>query len=135
VALIDLDGFKGINDTYGHEAGDALICAVADRLSEVIRPVDTAGRVGGDEFILLLDGADAPAATALCRRARAAIARPVQLPTAEVTIGASIGVAIYPTDGDDIEALLRSADHAMYAIKTRGGGVLLYDRERHTAAA
>jgi len=129
LAMIDLDGFKDINDTLGHGAGDALLQEIARRLSTCIRSVDTVARVGGDEFVLLLDDLDPAGSLDICQRAAAEIARPVAVRDNEVRVGASIGIAVFPQHGDDAETLTRNADQAMYAVKAEGGGIRLYTAE------
>ncbi len=122
ICFVDLDGFKQVNDTHGHAAGDALLREVATRLRRAVREVDTVARMAGDEFALLLrelggrDDADRIAA-ALVRD----LGRPYDVVGATVEIGASVGVAMLPEDGTSPDALLRAADGAMYAAKRAGG--------------
>jgi diguanylate cyclase len=118
VMLMDLDRFKEVNDTLGHLAGDALLKEVADRLSGVLRASDTVARLGGDEFGLILPGQSEPAVvvTAIERIAEA-IERPILVHGLPVGIEASIGVAFYPDNGDELDSLLRCADAAMYRAK------------------
>jgi two-component system CheB/CheR fusion protein len=99
---------------------------IARRLSDCVRSVDTVARVGGDEFVLLLDDLDAASSVNICERAAAEIARPVSVRETEVRVGASIGTAVFPQHGEDAETLTRNADQAMYAVKARGGGIRLY---------
>ena len=129
LAMIDLDGFKDINDTLGHDAGDAVLQEIARRLSACVRSVDTVARVGGDEFVLLLDDLDTAGSLDICQRAAAEIARPVSVRGSEVRVGASIGIAMFPRHGEDVEMLTRHADQAMYAVKADGGGIRLYSAE------
>ena len=111
---VDVDDFKGINDRYGHHSGDLVLCALAGRLSSVIRPGDTAARLGGDEFAVVLNGlADAAAAAAVADRLQRVISRPVELEGRRIEVRVSIGIAI----GTDAEALLKEADAAMYRAK------------------
>ena len=121
VALIDLDDFKAVNDTLGHRAGDALLVAVAQRLAGCVRARDTVGRLGGDEFIVVLDDIDPAGADLAVQRILAALTTPVVADGHELLVRASIGVADGGT-GDDADELLRRADIAMYAAKNDGGG-------------
>ncbi|MFC5301980.1 diguanylate cyclase [Azospira restricta] len=121
VLLIDLDGFKTVNDTLGHDAGDQLLLAVARRLRDSVRSADTVARIGGDEFVVLIEECgDADAVKALAEKIVAALRRPVVLDDGEVTIGASVGIARWPEHGEGAEALLRAADQAMYSAKRIG---------------
>jgi diguanylate cyclase (GGDEF)-like protein/PAS domain S-box-containing protein len=120
--FLDLDRFKPVNDDFGHHVGDLLLSAVADRLRAVLRQSDAIARFGGDEFaILLTDLPDTEAAVALARKLLDAFGRPFMLRGQRIEISASIGIAIYPTDGEDPEVLLTNADKAMYHAKCRGG--------------
>jgi diguanylate cyclase (GGDEF)-like protein len=131
VALIDLDDFKEVNDTLGHEVGDLLLVAVAQRLAGVMRKEDMVARLGGDEFVVVLDGAD-PAATDLAaERMAAALHPPVLAAGHELTIRASIGIADGHT-GDEASVLLRQADIAMYAAKNVAGTAHLHYSGRMT---
>ena len=121
VVFIDLDNFKFINDSLGHAAGDELLKEVAERLRICVRHSDTVARLGGDEFVLVLnDHYRAQSVIQQLRRVLGEIARPLQLSGREFQVGASLGVALYPADGDDVTTLLRHADIAMYAAKERG---------------
>jgi diguanylate cyclase (GGDEF)-like protein/PAS domain S-box-containing protein len=125
VAFLDLDHFKDINDTHGHEAGDVLLKAVASRLEAVLRSSDTVCRQGGDEFVLLLSGLeDRQHVQSLAAKVLAQVARPCALGDAPgapvVDISCSLGIAIFPEHGEDPATLLLRADQAMYAAK-RGG--------------
>ncbi|WP_374438962.1 diguanylate cyclase domain-containing protein [Inhella sp.] len=118
---IDLDKFKPINDTLGHAAGDALLRHVARRLKHALRQSDTVARVGGDEFVALLQPAlRAEEVLAVAEKMRAALAQPFELEGQRVEISGSIGVALYPQHGQDAESLGRSADAAMYRAKRAG---------------
>jgi diguanylate cyclase (GGDEF)-like protein len=121
VLFIDLDRFKAVNDTLGHAAGDELLRAVGERIVGCLRGRDGAARFGGDEFAVLLDGADAAAAEAVADRIIAALRRAFAVGDGTAFIGATVGIA-YPGAGDDAEALLRNADLAMYRGKHAGGG-------------
>ncbi len=120
---LDLDGFKQVNDSLGHDRGDALLVKVGRRLRETVREGDTVARIGGDEFAIVQVGVDGPEAIhRLCRRLLRAIATPFDLDGAEAVIGASIGVSIAPQDGATPATLLRLADHALYRAKASGRG-------------
>lgn len=124
VALVvcDLDGFKPINDRMGHDAGDVVLVAVAQRLREGVRESDVVARVGGDEFVLLLENVqDADAVNGICLKLLDRFEEPVEVNYESVRIGLSLGVAIYPEDGEDAETLLQHADQAMYQSKQAGG--------------
>jgi len=121
LVFLDLDGFKQINDTLGHDAGDALLKSVAARLLEAVREMDTVARLGGDEFVILLwqvSGADYAAAVTL--RVLGALARPYDILGQAVSISASAGIGIYPAHGDTADTLMKSADLALYAAKHAG---------------
>jgi diguanylate cyclase (GGDEF)-like protein len=133
VALIDLDDFKEVNDTLGHEVGDLLLIAVAQRLHDCVRVEDTVARLGGDEFVVVLDGADPAAADLAAERMIDALRRPVLADGHELPIRASIGIADGHT-GDEASVLLRHADIAMYAAKNISGTAYLhYDDGMATA--
>ena len=115
VLYMDLNRFKAVNDTHGHEAGDAVLAEVGRRLRQCVRDGDTAARVGGDEFVALLhDLRDPGGAAIVARKIEEAIAQPVRVQGEEFRIGISIGIAMAPRDGADAETLLRHADRAMY---------------------
>jgi diguanylate cyclase (GGDEF)-like protein len=120
VALIDLDDFKIVNDNLGHEAGDALLIAVAQRLTGCVRATDTVARLGGDEFVVIFTGVEPAAASAAAERIITALAPPVVAEGHELLIRASIGIAD-GVPGSDPSDLLRQADIAMYAAKNLGG--------------
>jgi len=122
VCYLDLDGFKPVNDNYGHEVGDLLLKEIASRMQASVRTNDTVGRLGGDEFVLLLtDLESAEEYQTVVERLMSAINQPFSLSESiQVQVGASIGIAIFPTDSDDPEILLRYADHAMYKAKQAG---------------
>ena len=123
VLFCDLDGFKGVNDTAGHAAGDALLREVADRLSSVVRPGDTVARLGGDEFAVLLDRVeDAEEAEQVARRVSEALAAPVVLAGKRMAVGGSVGLAVTDTGLETGEELLRGADLAMYSAKAQRTG-------------
>ncbi|HXU42940.1 MAG TPA: EAL domain-containing protein [Burkholderiales bacterium] len=121
VLFIDLDRFKIINDTLGHDVGDALLREVARRLTESLRASDTVARLGGDEFVVLLEDLSDPLyVTAVAHKLLAALAQPVVLGGREYHVTASIGASAYPDDSADAQALLKNADIAMYRAKEQG---------------
>lgn len=121
IHAIDLDGFKLVNDMHGHESGDALLMEVSRRLKQCLRDEDVVARFGGDEFVVLETGTSQPTdAMTVATRLLDTISAPIQLPDAEVVISGSIGIAVFPQDGSDIEDLLRNADTAMYRAKADG---------------
>ncbi len=123
IATFDLDGFKAVNDGHGHAAGDAVLIEIAQRASAVLRASDTIARMGGDEFAVLLPTAESVQdAVHVAKRLLGIVGQPVALESDAVSIGMSVGIAIYPTDGEDPSAVLNSADHAMYRAKRAGGG-------------
>src|SRR3954447_1840256 len=122
VLIMDLDGFKAINDELGHPMGDLVLVAFAERLRSVLRASDTAARLGGDEFSIVCENTDRPDAEVLAGRLRAAVTAPLELSGQEVSIGISIGIGSAPggeEPGDVHERVIRSADDAMYADKAR----------------
>jgi diguanylate cyclase (GGDEF)-like protein/PAS domain S-box-containing protein len=123
VLFVDLDGFKRVNDDHGHAAGDRLLAEAGRRIASCVRATDTVTRFGGDEFVVLLeDLGDRQAAPHLAHVIGGRLSEPIDLGRGEAPIGASIGVALFPDNGDTPEALLRAADAAMYeAKKTRNG--------------
>ena len=139
VLSVDLDDFKLVNDSFGHDAGDALIVELTDRLQEATREADVVARPGGDEFLLLLsdldltppipsgmDGASVAAET-VAARIQEALTRPFELRGTELYMTASIGIGVFPLDGDDAASLMKNADTAMYRSKKTGpGGYLMH---------
>ncbi len=138
LVFIDLDGFKKVNDTWGHPAGDEVLRAVAQRLAELVRPTDTVARVGGDEFVLLCHGVGSEHGEALGNRIQAAVRHPIDVGSAEICVGASVGVltatatSLAPARDSLLAAddLLRRADWAMYEAKRGGGGVRTAEPEQ-----
>lgn len=127
VLSVDIDGFKPVNDSYGHAAGDALLVELARRIQACCRAGDTAARTGGDEFTLLLPGSDGNVAAGMARRVMNAVAEPVQVAGTELHMTASVGVA-RGSGAEKIEELLERADQAMYAAKHAGRGrYVVYD--------
>jgi diguanylate cyclase (GGDEF)-like protein len=123
VLLVDLDGFKFLNDRVGHSQGDLVLMAVADRLRLQIRPTDTVARLGSDEFAVLLEEIDEPeSAVTVARRIRRALEEPMDIEGRELQVRASVGIAVSEAGREPVDDLLRNADVAMYAAKTRGKG-------------
>ena len=121
VALVDLDHFKLINDTFGHNCGDQLLQTMAHRMLACVRESDTVVRLGGDEFVLLLSGIGrGEAMSQVTQRVLQAIARPSQIEGRELSVSCSVGVSIFPRDGRDVQTLLKNADTAMYKAKEFG---------------
>jgi diguanylate cyclase (GGDEF)-like protein len=130
VFFLDLDRFKQINDTLGHAAGDAVLCAVSERVQSVIGPDATFCRLGGDEFTILLPVVrDADDLTPLAARIRDAVVRPVAFGDKEIGVSTSIGIALAPDDAKSPEELLHCADTALYAAKGRGRDAFVLYRE------
>ncbi len=128
--LIDLDGFKQVNDSLGHDAGDELLVAAAGRMRFCLRGDDFAARLGGDEFAILLAGsADPDAVAQVCGRIVASLAEPVTTSRSTVRSGASVGAAMFPGHGSDAEELLRHVDMALYDAKRAGRGVWRWYRD------
>ena len=121
VLFIDLDRFKSINDTLGHEAGDELLRGIGERLRTTVRETDCVARLGGDEFVIALtDVHDASQVKAVTEKIRLAVGQPMELAGRSLVVTPSIGVSLYPDDGADTSTLLRNADSALYAAKAEG---------------
>lgn len=119
--FMDLDGFKAVNDNYGHDVGDHALKIVADRIRKTIRDVDTACRVGGDEFMIILNEVDSDKGIInLCRRLISNINAPIKIKQKNIRVGASIGVSIFPEDGEDANNMRILADQLMYKAKYAG---------------
>ena len=131
VCYLDLDGFKPVNDQHGHEVGDRLLVEMSRRMQAALRADDTVARLGGDEFVFLLQGLRSSAeCEASLGRLLASIAQPVMLIDPPISLSASIGVSLYPSDDQNPDALLRQADQAMYAAKQAGRNrYVFYDLE------
>jgi diguanylate cyclase (GGDEF)-like protein len=125
VFCLDLDGFKEINDKFGHAMGDAVLVAVAGRLRDSVREVDFLCRLGGDEFVILLPAISHAETATLARRIIERISKPFEVGETSVHVGISIGSAVTPDDGATADELLRSADRAKYEAKRRGKGVFV----------
>ena len=130
VVFLDLDRFKLVNDSMGHDSGDALLQAVAERLSTMVRETDTVARLGGDEFVLIIENLDDQFdAGHFADKLHRGFSKPLILNDQPITVSPSIGVSIFPGDGDDIETLMRKADLAMYEVKSRGRNGWLFFTE------
>jgi diguanylate cyclase (GGDEF)-like protein len=136
VLLLDIDYFKNVNDTLGHTIGDALLREFAVRLATCVRPGDTVGRLGGDEFaVIVLTPANSNGAIDVAGRIRNSLQSPIVLEDKSISVTASIGIATYPTDTCDLEALIRYADAAMYEAKASGrNGFRCYTAELNARA-
>lgn len=135
VMFLDLDGFRNLNDEFGHSAGDRVLQEIASHLSRVARDEDTVCRNGGDEFLFLVLN---PQSRSEVERTAAvvleSVARPIEFEGCVLDIHASIGIALYPEDGTKGEQLIRNADSAMFRAKQRGGGCVLFGSDREPAA-
>jgi diguanylate cyclase (GGDEF)-like protein len=119
--FVDLDGFKAVNDSYGHDVGDALLKEIAVRLRASLREGDVVGRIGGDEFVVLIEElADVERLSPVAQKILDTVARPATVRGYECHVTSSVGIGIFPQDGKDSQALLKSADNAMYRAKERG---------------
>jgi diguanylate cyclase (GGDEF)-like protein len=135
VLVMDLDRFKDVNDTLGHAAGDELLQRVGGRLRASLPEECSVARLGGDEFAVVLPGADEAGATAYAEVLRAALLRPFRLAGIALSVDASVGIALSPRHGDDVQTLMRRADVAMYVAKDAGIGVSVYSLDRdHNSA-
>ena len=134
VLCLDLDRFKPVNDLLGHAIGDTLLQAVAERLRNCVRQTDTVGRIGGDEFAILVSAKNpVQEGTALAARILAALSAPYELQGHQVVVGSSIGIAVSPADGRDPDTLLRHADLALYQAKKMGRGCFRFFEEAMNA--
>jgi diguanylate cyclase (GGDEF)-like protein len=138
VLFVDLDGFKKVNDSWGHSTGDKLLHAVARRVRGVLRPADSVARFGGDEFIIVLEGvASDDSAAEVAMRISEAMSEPFDILGRQCKIGTSIGISLFPRDGNDAETLIRNADIGMYTAKSESKGQYrffsndLYQRLQH----
>jgi diguanylate cyclase (GGDEF)-like protein len=120
--FLDLNEFKKVNDTYGHEVGDELLKALGDLLKECIRKEDTLSRISGDEFVILLENMSYENAERVAQKIQSKLAQPVLIRGIELTIGISIGIAVYPDDGTEMSELLKKADARMYEAKEQSKG-------------
>jgi diguanylate cyclase (GGDEF)-like protein/PAS domain S-box-containing protein len=120
VIMVDLDNFKRVNDSLGHQAGDTVLCEISRRLKACVRKSDTVARMGGDEFVILLpDLRSTMDSQEICRKLLAVVAQPIRIGRHEIIVTASIGIGFFP-DCDDVDALFKNADLAMYSVKARG---------------
>lgn len=133
VVLMDLDRFKLVNDTLGHDVGDQVLREVGRRLKDVLRGADTVARLGGDEYVLLIHDLDEKNVPRITRKLLDALEQPFHWQEQRIDLGASLGVALYPSQCADPGALLRCADIAMYVAKRAGKGYTLYSPEQETA--
>jgi len=129
LCLLDLDHFKEVNDTLGHERGDRVLQEVATRIYGVLRDSDTVARLGGDEFAILLPGVNADGAIATATRVKLALQTPLDLDGFHPDMAGSIGITLFPLHASDVATLLIRADIAMYAAKQAGGGYAIYDAQ------
>ncbi len=121
VLLVDLDRFKPINDSYGHAIGDEVLKSIATRLKDCVRSSDTVARIGGDEFVVVLDTLrSTDHADRVADSIAASLAKPFPVPGGQIVIGASVGLALYPVHGTDAQSLIKKADQAMYQAKITG---------------
>lgn len=136
VIFLDLDRFKTINDTLGHDAGDRLLQEIAKRLQRCLRSSDIVARIGGDEFLIVLPNLDLPKdASVVVQKLLKTIDLPMRLHNEEITVSASTGIAIYPDDSRDIGELMQYADTAMYAAKRDGGNTFRFFQATMTASS
>ena len=128
LVFLDLDKFKPINDNFGHAVGDQVLQQVAQRLQRSVRAEDTVGRVGGDEFVMLLSGVGSPEdILGLTEKISVTVRQPIVVEGRDMHISCSMGVAVYPHSGQDAIALTKSADDAMYRAKSEGRDCIRVD--------
>ena len=137
VLFVDLDQFKQVNDTLGHKAGDELLVGVTERMKNCLRESDTLARFGGDEFAVILPAIpDAEAASNVARKFLDSYAAPLKINGGELNVTASMGISIFPNDGENVDDLLHHADSAMYQVKGAGrNGCLLYTERKGIATS
>ncbi|WP_353365218.1 EAL domain-containing protein [Acidovorax sp. FG27] len=136
VMFLDLDHFKHVNDSLGHRVGDDLLVEIGKRLRAIVRDRDTVARLGGDEFVLLLPGANAAGAARVAGKLQEASRHPYQIGHHELTMAPSMGIALFPQDGEDFETLTQSADTAMYRAKSDGRNTFrFFTPEMHAQSA
>jgi len=122
ILMFDLDGFKAVNDTWGHAAGDRVLALVAERARAGVRASDTVGRFGGDEFLAILPETAQEGALAVAEKLRASLSEPYALESSIARVGVSVGVALFPDHGEEADSLLSAADGALYEAKREGKG-------------
>jgi diguanylate cyclase (GGDEF)-like protein len=133
--MLDLDGFKPVNDAFGHPVGDELLKQVAQRLQEGLRATDTAARIGGDEFALILPRvAGRESAQSMVRKRLDRLHGRYSVGNRSIEVGVSAGIALYPDDGRDTNMLMRNADSAMYSAKREGRGLVFHLKGARAAA-
>jgi diguanylate cyclase (GGDEF)-like protein len=120
VLMFDLDGFKKVNDTWGHAAGDRVLMLVGERVRKCVRASDTVGRLGGDEFLAILPETTLAGALGVAEKLRESLREPYPLDKAVASLSTSVGVSLFPAHGTDPESLLRAADAALYRAKREG---------------
>ncbi len=126
VCFVDLEGFKKVNDEFGHDTGDALLAALGQRIALRLRATDSVGRLGGDKFVIVLEELDdADAAQTLALDVQQLVCQPLEVNGHSCSVGAHIGIALYPDHGDSTPALMRKADGAMYQAKHSAGSLVL----------
>jgi len=135
ILFIDVDRFKNINDSLGHQAGDKVITSVAGRLLAALREGDTVARLGGDEFVVVLSGVEQDQSIAsVAEKLLRAVEQPIEVNANELFVSGSIGIAVYPMDGETEDELLKNADTAMYRAKQEGNAFRFYQREMNQTA-
>jgi diguanylate cyclase (GGDEF)-like protein len=127
--FMDLDGFKPINDTHGHHVGDDLLRYVAERLRSLLRAQDTVARMGGDEFVMLLEHADVAGIEAIAEKIVTRVGMDYRIKQHNMHVAASLGIVMFPDDGNDVRTLMGKADAAMYQAKQKGGGCYVFAGE------
>jgi diguanylate cyclase (GGDEF)-like protein len=132
---MDLDSFKDVNDTLGHQCGDALLQQVGGRIQDGVRASDTVARLGGDEFGFLLVDVDGAQTAVLAQRIQETLADPFRVQDLTLQVEASLGIALHPEHGEDVDQLLQRADVAMYSAKRMGIGWAFYDAATDRATA
>lgn len=135
VVLMDLDRFKDVNDTLGHEDGDALLCEVGRRLKQAARMEDTVARLGGDEYVIILHEVGNAAVPTVAKKLLAALSAPFSLSGQSVDISGSLGISLFPEHAEDASALIRKADIAMYVAKRARKGYALYSPDQENIAS